>query len=62
MWDLIVSVPDHCLSFNFGITEEKEYFTSETQHVRRCPPTIGKRLNLSTYKTQYLNYAFNKTI
>ena len=21
MWDLIVSVPDHCLSFFFGLTE-----------------------------------------
>ena len=21
MWDLIVSVPDHCLSFYFGLTD-----------------------------------------
>ena len=24
MWDLIVSVPDHCLSFNFGTVKPQE--------------------------------------
>ena len=26
MWDLIVSVPDHCLSFYFGIMSTKHHY------------------------------------
>ena len=29
MWDLIVSVPDHCLSFYFGKTSNSELFGIE---------------------------------
>ena len=28
MWDLIVSVPDHCLSFNFGNKSAAFVYTS----------------------------------
>ena len=33
MWDLIVSVPDHCLSFYFGLihAQEKRYCQNKTQ-------------------------------
>ena len=42
MWDLIVSVPDHCLSFYFsnpmcsycsslGVLDKKEVYTHKTQ-------------------------------
>ena len=30
MWDLIVSVPDHCLSFYFKLTSEKVVLESVT--------------------------------
>ena len=29
MWDLIVSVPDHCLSFYFTPTVVKEFLTED---------------------------------
>ena len=35
MWDLIVSVPDHCLSFYF-VESELVYLSCNTQNVLIC--------------------------
>ena len=34
MWDLLVSVPDHCLSFYFGSTRERVYCFCLDRQVR----------------------------
>ena len=41
MWDLIVSVPDHCLPFCFPSCEFQDKFTHYTRFVKRL---LGKIL------------------
>ena len=41
MWDLIVSVPDHCLSFNFKTDFEHERYLDCLQ-IKRFRPSLAK--------------------
>ena len=43
MWDLIVSVPDHCLSFYFGARDRKTYNMTCTPrgHISRHIRTVS---------------------
>ena len=34
LWDLIVSVPDHCLSFYFSVSAVFEFFTNHSYQVK----------------------------
>ena len=36
MWDLIVSVPDHCLSFYFGFSNPEYRISRDAAHVWMC--------------------------
>ena len=47
MWDLIVSVPDHCLSFYFEperLTEESRLFISLKTKSTPCKSSMQKKL------------------
>ena len=59
MWDLIVSVPDHCLSFYFGYPDWESVTLCMYQHY----PTLDTYLSLSFHSDtlpEYLPYPTNR--
>ena len=56
MWDLIVSVPDHCLSFYFLYTyTPMTYFIMAVHKLLFCS---DQRPNLVWFRTGLANYPF----
>ena len=51
MWDLIVSVPDHCLSFYIGYTQVNRVF-----RCRRLPDFGGKQSGLGVTGSVFINF------
>ena len=56
MWDLIVSVPDHCLSFYFSMKELKiSHYTFASQVFRRNHPHFQNLQNGTYLRHHFVN-------
>ena len=62
MWDLIVSVPDHCLSFYFSkfAYVRKKYFQTITDECKPCLKYMGALKLFYFYKTKYITWYCNE--